>query len=75
MATYLIILNLTIKEVNKRFSKDNFQIEVIKDYVTNLYNACILEAVILEENKQYKYEPKTIFTGHTECFNKNILIT
>lgn len=66
-------IGLTKKTIDKRFSKDNFQIDVLREYNTNLYNACVLESVILHENKQYKYEPKTIFGGHTECFTKDIL--
>jgi hypothetical protein len=66
-------IGLTKKTIDKRFNKDNFKIHVLKEYHTNLYNACILEAIILEENKKHKYEPKAIFGGHTECFNKNIL--
>lgn len=63
------------KQVRRRFIKvkDIYNIEVIKEYKTNAYQAAILEQVIKEENQQHKYVPKHNFPGHLECFNKNII--
>lgn len=66
-------VGLTKKTIKDRFKKDEFKIEIIKEYNTNLYQACILESVIIEENRQYSYKPKNVFGGYTECFYKNIL--
>lgn len=66
-------IGITKNDLKERFRGDYLNIEPIKEYNTNLYNAVILETTILEENLQYKYSPKIKFEGHTECFSKNII--
>ncbi len=49
-----------------------YNIRLISEVKTTLYNAFIQEQKFIEKFKNYKYEPSIKFDGYTECFKKEI---
>lgn len=48
----------------------DFEIVVLEEINTNLYEAILLENKLQCNNKKHKYKPKTKFNGYTECFKE-----
>jgi Zn ribbon nucleic-acid-binding protein len=69
-------IGITKFDVKTRFRKKIFkynykEIKIIND---NLYNIIYLERKLHELNSEYKYLPKLIFDGYTECFSDISLV-
>lgn len=66
-------IGITINSINERFHalKGKYNIEKIKTFELNLYDAIHLEDSILSEFSEYKYVPQNKFDGYTECLKTN----
>lgn len=69
---YFYKIGITTKALEKRFKFFPYKYEIIKIEFLSLYNAIKLEKQYHEKLKDYKYNPKKTFGGHTECFTKII---
>lgn len=59
-------------KTTKRFSSHNmpYNYEVIAEVELKPEVAFNLEKIILRDMSEYKYSPKIVFRGHTECFSE-----
>lgn len=70
-------IGITINSTNLRFMHikcRNYNMQILKEINTSLYNAVYLEQELHMLLNKYKYIPKNKFDGYTECFsNINLL--
>ena len=64
-------IGITQTSISKRFKKSNFpyNYDTVYEYDTNLFEAVFIEGGLHYAHSEYKYIPKIVFSGFTECFS------
>lgn len=66
-------LGITVKDkIKYRFGKLPYKYNILNIIKTNLYDAIILEQLLLKKMNKYKYIPLIKFKGYTECIKLSV---
>lgn len=65
-------IGITNQDISKRFREHDtpYKVTLVKLIESNRFDAIMLENKLHDLHKEYKYEPKKFFKGHTECFKE-----
>ena len=65
-------IGITSQDISRRFREHDtpYIVTLVELIESNRFDAIMLESRLQDLHKEYRYEPKQFFKGHTECFTK-----
>ena len=65
-------IGITSQDISRRFREHDtpYKVTLVELIESNRFDAIMLESRLQDLHKEYRYEPKQFFKGHTECFTK-----